>query len=108
MFIFVVHTLCVESEAKEMNLDFWDSLQFGADTFSTSESRMKVLLALVDYVDTHGHTPTVREIANMLGHRSHSAVHLHLEALRRQGYLKGRSRRARSWYLTSKGRRAAA
>jgi repressor LexA len=43
---------------------------------------------LVDYVDTHGYPPTVREIGEAVGLASPSTVHAHLANLERAGLLK--------------------
>jgi repressor LexA len=43
---------------------------------------------LVDYVDTHGYPPTVREIGEAVGLASPSTVHAHLANLERSGLLK--------------------
>src|SRR5216117_3574239 len=43
---------------------------------------------LVDYVDTHGYPPTVREIGEAVGLASPSTVHAHLANLERVGLLK--------------------
>ena len=43
---------------------------------------------LVDYVDTHGYPPTVREIGQAVGLASPSTVHAHLANLERAGLLK--------------------
>src|SRR5438876_10063354 len=43
---------------------------------------------LVDYVDTHGYPPTVREIGEAVGLASPSTVHAHLANLERAGLLR--------------------
>jgi repressor LexA len=43
---------------------------------------------LVDYVDTHGYPPTVREIGQAVGLASPSTVHAHLANLERAGLLR--------------------
>src|SRR5437870_13699690 len=43
---------------------------------------------LVDYVDGHGHPPTVREIGEKVGLASPSTVHAHLANLERAGLIK--------------------
>src|SRR3981189_3412120 len=43
---------------------------------------------LVEYVDSHGYPPTVREIGEEVGLASPSTVHAHLANLERAGLLK--------------------
>ena len=43
---------------------------------------------LVEYVDSHGYPPTVREIGEQVGLASPSTVHAHLANLERAGLLR--------------------
>lgn len=45
--------------------------------------------------------PTLREIANRFGFRSHRAAACHLEALRHKGFIESKRGKARSWRITS-------
>lgn len=46
-----------------------------------------VLQVLSDYIDKHGYSPTVRDIADITGHRSTSTVHGLLDRLEQNGYI---------------------
>lgn len=86
-----------------MNLDFLDRISANGYDCAPKGSRMKVLTALAAYHTRNGYSPTVREIAGELGLKSHSGVHIHLEALRAHGFLRGQPRHPRSWNITPKG-----
>src|SRR6266568_6476977 len=59
---------------------------------------------LVDYVDTHGYPPTVREIGEAVGLASPSTVHAHLANLERAGLLKRDPTKPRALELTGRDR----
>src|SRR6058998_4301800 len=61
---------------------------------------------LVEYVDTHGYPPTVREIGEAVGLASPSTVHAHLANLERGGLLRRDPTKPRALELT--GRRTEA
>lgn len=90
-----------------MDRDFLNSIWLRTPPCHLGKGRLKVLLALTAYSEKYGYAPTVREVADLLGHKSHSTAHLHLEALRRSGFVRGQKGVARSWELTRKGRLAA-
>lgn len=46
-----------------------------------------VLDWIVGYIDTHGYSPTVREIANHYGWRTPNSVMCHLTPMRKKGYV---------------------
>jgi repressor LexA len=62
---------------------------------------------LVDYVDSHGYPPTVREIGEAVGLASPSTVHAHLANLERAGLLKRDPTKPRALELTGREQRAA-
>ena len=51
-------------------------------------ARDNLVDALAQYIDEHGYSPTVRELAETVG-LSPSAVHMHLEVLRGRGAVTG-------------------
>src|SRR5438445_5748680 len=59
---------------------------------------------LVDYVDTHGYPPTVREIGEAVGLASPSTVHAHLANLERAGLLRRDPTKPRALELPSRRR----
>ena len=63
---------------------------------------------LVDYVDSHGYPPTVREIGERVGLASPSTVHAHLANLERAGLLRRDPTKPRALELIGRERRAAA
>ena len=62
---------------------------------------------LVDYVDTHGYPPTVREIGEAVGLASPSTVHAHLANLERSGLLKRDPTKPRALELVGREREEA-
>ena len=50
-----------------------------------SESREKVMQAIVVFSQENGYSPTVRELSQMTGLASTSSVHAHLKTLAREG-----------------------
>ena len=63
---------------------------------------------VVDYVDTHGYPPTVREIGNAVGLASPSTVHAHLANLERAGLLRRDPTKPRALELVGRERPASA
>lgn len=78
---------------------------FGADL--TTRQRM-VYDHLVDYLDTHGYPPTVREIGEFFGMRSTNGVHEHLRALEKKGYLSREDKASRGLTVLRRAGSAAA
>jgi len=60
---------------------------------------------LVDYVDSHGYPPTVREIGEQVGLASPSTVHAHLANLERAGLIKRDPTKPRALELTGRAAR---
>jgi len=63
---------------------------------------------LVEYVDSHGYPPTVREIGEKVGLASPSTVHAHLANLERAGLIKRDPTKPRALELTGRVRAEAA
>jgi repressor LexA len=63
---------------------------------------------VVDYVDSHGYPPTVREIGDAVGLASPSTVHAHLANLERAGLLRRDPTKPRALELVGRERRAQA
>jgi repressor LexA len=63
---------------------------------------------LVEYVDTHGYPPTVREIGEKVGLASPSTVHAHLANLERAGLIKRDPTKPRALELSGRAQREAA
>ena len=61
---------------------------------------------LVEYVDSHGYPPTVREIGEHVGLASPSTVHAHLANLERAGLIKRDPTKPRALELTGRETRA--
>ena len=62
---------------------------------------------LVDYVDSHGYPPTVREIGDAVGLASPSTVHAHLANLERAGLLRRDPTKPRALELVGRRREEA-
>ena len=63
---------------------------------------------VVEYVDTHGYPPTVREIGDAVGLASPSTVHAHLANLERAGLLRRDPTKPRALELVGRERPASA
>ena len=63
---------------------------------------------LVQYVDSHGYPPTVREIGEQVGLASPSTVHAHLANLERAGLIKRDPTKPRALELTGRSSRGSA
>lgn len=68
-----------------------------------AERRRRILEFIAQTVDERGYPPSVREIADAVGLASTSAVHHHLTALERDGYLERSERSSRALRLTEQG-----
>ncbi|MFW6140257.1 MAG: transcriptional repressor LexA [Acidobacteriota bacterium] len=53
-----------------------------------TERQKKVLDAVKDFIQKHGYSPTVRQLARILGIPSPSAVFKHLSSIEKKGYLR--------------------
>lgn len=47
----------------------------------------EVLSAIAEFQNVRGYSPSIRELADVLGLDSVSTVHRHLEVLKRQGFI---------------------
>ena len=65
-----------------MNITFLEKL---APQSRFSRTRLNVLLALNQFSESQGYSPTVREISAMLEVKSHSSIQFHLEVLEKEG-----------------------
>jgi len=68
-----------------------------------AERRQKILECIAQTVAERGYPPSVREIADAVGLASTSAVHHHLTALERDGYLERGAHSSRALRLTELG-----
>lgn len=68
-----------------------------------AERRQKILEFIAQTVEERGYPPSVREIADAVGLASTSAVHHHLTALEREGYLERGAHSSRALRLTERG-----
>ena len=68
-----------------------------------AERRKKILECIAQTVEERGYPPSVREIADAVGLASTSAVHHHLTALERDGYLERGAHSSRALRLTDLG-----
>ena len=49
------------------------------------QKREEILQVIINYIEQHGYPPTTREIGEMVGLKSTSSVHAHLQRLLRSG-----------------------
>lgn len=52
-----------------------------------SEKEYRILEQLLIYIDKNGFSPTVRELGEILGYKSSSTVHHHLQCLQEKGII---------------------
>lgn len=50
--------------------------------------REKVYIAIVNYQQEHGYSPTIRELCDLVGLKSTSTVHVHVQKLIQEGRLR--------------------
>jgi repressor LexA len=72
-----------------------------------TERQQQIWNYLVEYVDSHGYPPTVREIGESVGLASPSTVHAHLANLERAGLLRRDPTKPRALELIGRERREA-
>jgi repressor LexA len=72
-----------------------------------TERQQQIWNYLVEYVDSHGYPPTVREIGENVGLASPSTVHAHLANLERAGLLRRDPTKPRALELIGRERREA-
>jgi SOS-response transcriptional repressor LexA len=83
-------------------------LEKNARREGVTRTRLNVLIGMDEFINENGYSPSVRELSALLGIKSHSSVHFHLETLEREGYISRQTRRARSCRLTLKAEQALA
>jgi repressor LexA len=66
----------------------YDDLDPFEDAASLPERQQRILVAIRDWVNEHGYSPSTREIGDAVGLRSSSSVSKHLSALEDKGFLK--------------------
>jgi len=52
-----------------------------------TERQQQILNAIASYINEKGYPPTVREIADMVGIKSSSTLHGHLQRLEKKGFI---------------------
>lgn len=52
-----------------------------------TERQQQILNAITSYINEKGYPPTVRELADMVGIKSSSTLHGHLQRLEKKGYI---------------------
>ena len=62
-----------------------------------TKSEKRVYEFLNEYIDAHGYSPSVRDIATATGFASSSTVHLYLSRLEEKGYIEREQRKSRSF-----------
>ncbi len=62
-----------------------------------TQSELRVLDYLNEYIDKNGYSPSVRDITHALGFASPSTVHLYLSRLEDKGYIEREHNRSRSF-----------
>lgn len=63
-----------------------------------TERQKQILKAITDYIQEKKYSPTVRELASMVGIKSSSTLYGHLQRLEKKGYItreKGKARTIR-------------
>jgi len=66
---------------------------------SLTPRQSEVLAAIASFIDSHGYSPTVRELGPMCGISSSRSVHVHIMTLERKGYIYHISGRMRTMRL---------
>ena len=61
-----------------------------------TDAARRVYDAIVDYIDSHGYAPTVRELCVLLDIASNYGVACHLNTLERRGWIVRTERQART------------
>ena len=61
-----------------------------------TDAARRVYNAIVDYIDSNGYAPTVRELCGLLDIASPSGVDGHLKTLQRRGWIVRSERQART------------
>lgn len=52
-----------------------------------NEKEQEILLAIIAYITSHGYSPTVREIGDMVGLRSTSSTQLYIQRMIKKGLI---------------------
>ena len=52
-----------------------------------TERQQQILNAITGYINEKGYSPTIRELADMVGIKSSSTLHGHLQRLEKKGYI---------------------
>ncbi|WAM36614.1 winged helix-turn-helix transcriptional regulator [Caldicellulosiruptor acetigenus] len=52
-----------------------------------TERQQQILNAIIGYINEKGYSPSIRELADMVGIKSSSTLHGHLQRLAKKGYI---------------------
>lgn len=52
-----------------------------------TDAQFKTYVAIQDYIDKYGFSPSFRELGDLTGRRSPASVHYELKMLKRKGYI---------------------
>lgn len=59
----------------------------GRRTGKLTERQDQVYRCIIEYQESHGFSPSIKDLCRMTGLRSSSTVHSHLKALEKSGYI---------------------
>lgn len=65
--------------------------------------RLEILKEIRNFIHTNSYSPTIREICEMIGIKSTSSIHRHLNVLEEDGYIKRKEASPRALRITEKG-----
>jgi hypothetical protein len=69
------------------------------DTIQPTKKQKQLLTYVEEFIDSHGYSPSYREIMQGLNYTSVATISLHINSLISRGHLGKRNRSARSLYL---------
>ncbi|ADQ41558.1 transcriptional repressor, LexA family [Caldicellulosiruptor acetigenus I77R1B] len=61
-----------------------------------TERQQQILNAVIGYINEKGYPPTIRELADIVGVKSSSTLHGHLQRLEKKGYITKEKRKPRT------------
>lgn len=70
-----------------------------------TRKQVEILKAIIDYINTKGFSPTVREICEAVELQSTSTVHMHLDSLEKLGCITRIAATPRTLAVTDEGMR---
>ncbi|WP_207727120.1 LexA family protein [Anaerosolibacter carboniphilus] len=71
---------------------------------STTRKQLELLLAILDYIDSNGYSPAIRDLQGLVTFNSTCTIHKYICMLEDAGYIQRKELSSRALMITDEGR----